>query len=399
MLKLERAAMDRLIRWRHILFFLVITLLAILARKGGMDKFSPDMNIFLIPWFEDVVANGGFRSLSAPVGDYNILYHTLICLFSYVPLGGISPVYLYKMVSILFDFLLALSCGWIVAQEKGETPLGRSFCMAYGIVLMLPTVILNSAIWGQCDSMYTVCCVLSLYWLYHRKYPAAFAMFGFALAWKLQAIFILPVFLYFYISRKDFSLLYLLLSAAVLWASGIPGYLAGQPLTAVFDIYAMQTSEYPELVTNSLSVWYYFFPDGQYMKAAAMMTTLLLLGLFLYWLLNQGGKLKEDSRSFFIVSVWSVWTCLLFLPSMHDRYSYPLDLLLVLLSFLDLRFLKYAAVQLFSSGVFYTGYLYLYIWVTDMPFASNIAAAIASLVSAFLWLHFSVRILPETIER
>ena len=68
MLKLERAAMDRLIRWRHILFFLVITLLAILARKGGMDKFSPDMNIFLIPWFEDVVANGGFRSLSAPSG-------------------------------------------------------------------------------------------------------------------------------------------------------------------------------------------------------------------------------------------------------------------------------------------------------------------------------------------
>ena len=62
-----------------------------------------------------------FRALAQGVGDYNVLYQTLICLFSYIPLGGMSPMYLYKAVSIFFDFLLALVCGYVAAREKGES--------------------------------------------------------------------------------------------------------------------------------------------------------------------------------------------------------------------------------------------------------------------------------------
>ena len=68
MLKLERAVMDRLIRWRHILFFLTITLLAFHARKGGMDRISGDMYYFLLPWFEKIVENGGLLLSEYAIG-------------------------------------------------------------------------------------------------------------------------------------------------------------------------------------------------------------------------------------------------------------------------------------------------------------------------------------------
>lgn len=395
--KLERKFIDTLIKYRHILFFFVITVLAWMARKGGMDYFSPDMNLFLMPWYEEIQQAGGLRGLSQGVGDYNVLYQTLIALFSYIPLGGTSPMYLYKAVSILCDYLLALACGWIVARERGEKLLERSFCLTYGVVLMIPTVILNSSVWGQCDSMYTLACVLSLYWLYKEKYLPSFVMLGIAFGLKLQTVFILPVFLYFYISRRSFSLGWFLVTVAAFWATGIPAYLAGRPLTTVFDIYIYQTGEYPQMIQNALSVWYFFFPNYTYMKPCAVMLTVSIFGAFLYWLLNGGGKLKETPESFFVVCAWSAWTCLLFLPAMHDRYGYLMDALLVLLCCLDRKYLKYAAVQILGSGVVYMGYLYVYKW-PDIPNASPIAAAIASAVSLGMWLHFTFTVLAGCRE-
>ena len=85
--------------------------------------------------------------------------------------------------------------------------------------------------------------------------------------------------------------------------------------------------------------------------------------------MNHGGKLKETPLSFFALAAWSAWTCLLFLPAMHDRYGYLPDALLVLLCFLDSRYVRYAAPQILCSGVVYTGYLYVYMWNEKMPYA------------------------------
>ena len=82
---------------------------------------------------------------------------------------------------------------------------------------------------------------------------------------------------------------------------------------------------------------------------------------------------------------------------MHDRYGYLLDALLVLLSCLDRKYLKYAAVQVLGSGVVYMGYLYVYKWA-NTPNASPIAAAIASAVSIGMWLHFTFNVLSKCRE-
>lgn len=78
------------------------------------------MKGYLVPWF-DYFAERGFRGLSEQVGDYNLLYQTIIALMAQicarVPIGC---VHLYKLISGVFDFLLALAGASFVADACGE---------------------------------------------------------------------------------------------------------------------------------------------------------------------------------------------------------------------------------------------------------------------------------------
>ena len=206
MLKAERKWIDWMIRQKNILLFLIVTCLAILARVGGLSFVSADMNDYLLPWAEQFRANSGFSAMRTQIGDYNFLYQAIIILICRLP--G-SMVHLYKYISIFFDFLLAISCAALIRKEKGGAAFCPAFVTTYAVVLFLPTVILNSAVWGQCDVIYTVACIFALAALYRRSYAASFIALGLAFALKLQTVFILPVYLYFYICRKDFSLLFL----------------------------------------------------------------------------------------------------------------------------------------------------------------------------------------------
>lgn len=57
------------------------------------------------------------------------------------------------------------------------------------------------------------------------------------------------------------------------------------------------------------------------------------------------------------ISIFIEWTCIIFLPAMHERYTYVLDLLLVMLAFTDRRYIKYAITALLTSCVAYCALL------------------------------------------
>lgn len=386
LLKSERKLIDWMIKRKDILLFLIVTCMAILARIPGLDYISEDMTDHLLPWAEQFRANPGFSAMRSQIGDYNILYQTLIVLICRLP--G-SMVYLYKYISIFCDFLLAVICGELVRKVKGGTAFCPAFAVTYAIVLFVPTVILNSAVWGQCDAMYTCVCILALAALYRRRYVASFIALGIAFALKLQTIFILPVYLYVYICRKDFSLLHFFISIFTLWVTGIPAYLEGRSLLTVFQIYLNQVNEYPLLVMNSPSIWTLFFPGYAYMRLCALITTVLILGLFLYHLLNHKQVIREDPESYLILAAWCTWTCFLFLPSMHERYSYLSDLLLVLLALLSRKYLPYALVAVCISGITYTNYLQDYTLWRVIPYLTPITAG--------AWFAFTFRILPASL--
>ena len=67
------------------------------------------------------------------------------------------------MVSIIFDYILAISIAVLTKELlKGKKKANDFAVLAYGLILILPTVFINSADWGQCDSIYATFSVISL---------------------------------------------------------------------------------------------------------------------------------------------------------------------------------------------------------------------------------------------
>jgi Gpi18-like mannosyltransferase len=363
MTSLENKFIDAINKHRNVLLLVLLFVLGAAIRWAGRYFVSEDMTYCLMPWFEKIKAAGGLPALSNQVGDYGILYQTLISIMTYLP---IQSVVQYKLLSSLFDIPLALVAAAIYRDvclsDKVVTPETRSRVhmqswLVAAVVWLLPTVMLNSSYWGQCDSLYATCCLATLYLLRRNSFAGAFVMLGLAFACKLQTVFILPIIGVYYLVQKRFSLIWILLSVAVVWLSGIVAFAYGRNLLAPILIYTGQVGHYQEMYMSFPSLWMLVGNDYWSMRWFAILITVAVLAVGLWYCLNHKHNILSNER-FYAVAAWFMWSMLLFLPSMHDRYAYLLDLLLVLLACWDRRFAKYAVITVLISLYYYGIYLF-----------------------------------------
>lgn len=320
---------------KYICYFyaVAITIISILIRYGFKDFESGDMGVFLLPWYHQIEANGGFKALSEQVGDYNILYQTIIAFFTYLPM---NPMYGYKILSCIFDYLLAVVVGYFVydRSEKNKLFFG---VLAYSVVCMSPLVFLNSSCWGQCDSVYTFFCVASLILFTKEKYSWTFILYGIAFCFKFQTIFLLPFYLFVYVVKKSFSILSFLWIPLMMLFSGIPGLLMGRNIKDIFLIYLSQTETYPSMFLNYPSVWRFLISDNgeriaQLLTFPAVLFTMTLLMLLMFIWLKKKVVINEKTAMY--IAFLIVFTCVLFLPAMHERYGFLYEILSIILVFI-----------------------------------------------------------------
>ena len=214
-------------------------------------------------------------------------YQSIIAFLHYLPF---NPVSSYKIVSCIFDYILAISCGFLVIEFKNKNKL-FIFSMVYTSILFLPTVFLNSAFWGQCDSIYSSFIILSLLYLIKNNYTVAFIFLGFGFAFKLQTVFILPVFCFYYFINKKFSLVkMLLIMISSMYVLCIPGFIFGRNLLEPFEIYLFQTT-YENLYRDFPSFWSLVAPSNSYtyslFKTISVLTTIVALAGGLIYILQK----------------------------------------------------------------------------------------------------------------
>ena len=398
MTSIERKLIDFIVNRRHLLFLLFLVLVGAVIRLAGRNYMSPDMLYCLIPWFDQIRDSGGLSALSAQVGDYGLLYQTIISFMTYI---DISPAYQYKMLSVTFDVAMAVMVAVIfrdimlngVSGKGNDCGTDNAYrrrvlyrsCLVAAVVWLLPTVIVNSAYWGQCDSMYTFFCLATLYWLRKDKFILAFVFLGLAFSCKLQTIFFVPFIGTYYLVSKRFSVLNVLISVAVLWLSGTLAFAYGRSLLEPWTIYQNQTLDYNEMFLNFSSFWVILGNDYKALESFAVLLTLfaVLAGAFVCMNNKRFLDAKED---YYAIAAWFVWTMVLFLPSMHDRYAYALDILLVLMGLIHRRYLKYALLSVLISFYHYGFYL-----VEDRYGESIVLAAVYVLA----YLHFSMTLYKQ----
>lgn len=359
MFKIEK----RFLEWveKYILLFCVIgvTLISMIIRYSFREIISNDAYWCLLPWYDVIKENGGIYALGSQVGDYNMLYQFIIAVFTYLP---IEPLSAYKLLSCIFDYLLAAAMGYFVYffSEKDRILKGT---MAYMLVLMSPIVFLNSSYWGQCDAIYTFFCVASLLVFCKEKYPLTFVLYGVAFAFKLQAVFLLPFFLFAYFVKKKFRVLYFGLIPVMMVILSIPGLIMGRSIAEVFTIYLNQTGSYKSITMNYPTFWNLLQSANMdafyiYMKKPAIALTVVVIALLMVaWIVK---KVPMTTRNMIYMAFLLAYTCVLILPSMHERYGYLYEILAILVAFLQIRTLPCLVGMYLASFAIYGKYLFMF---------------------------------------
>ena len=312
---------------RHILAIsaAALTVLSLEIRRRGLPTESMDYQNFLLPWFRELKEGGGFAALGSPVGNYNLPYLSILALLTYLP---VSPLVSIKAVSILFDYVGAAAgvrIAYRLAPDREQAKLLAAG--AWLVLLFHPVVFLNSAYWAQCDFIYVSFLLLCIGSLLEGSYVPAFLWFSCAFAFKLQAVFFLPVLLILYFTNRRHSVLHYLLIPAGMIVLSLPALIAGRSAADIAAIYSDQT-QYKQLISSFPG--FYYLMVGTYYQYAAVGICLCVA------FLGAGGALwifrrkAVQGENLLLLGMWVSSVCIYFLPSMHERYAFLTVVLSVL---------------------------------------------------------------------
>ncbi|WP_152999907.1 hypothetical protein [Sarcina ventriculi] len=318
---------------------------------------SGDYKYFLEGWFNTLKANGGIFAIKYHIGNYTAPYMLILGILTYIP---IKSLYTIKIVSVIFDFIGAFVGARIVYKlcKNKKYKKFLSLC-TYAVILFSPTVILNSAAWGQCDMIYATFVLASLLFLFDKKYTRAFIFLGIAFSFKLQTIFILPLYIILYLKDEDMSILNFFMIPITVFVVNIPAILLGRPIKTLITQYMTQVGQYKELTMNLTNI-YTFIPNYyKVFSTAGIIFTIFIFAMLTMFILSY--KFEMNNKIILQISILSILICNYFLPSMHERYIYIAGILGIIYFFIDRR-KWYIPLGIISISFFcYINYLFDYL--------------------------------------
>mgnify|MGYP000989344913 CR=1 FL=1 len=342
-------------------------IMAVALRSIFFPVESYDMRAFLEPWYDFIVANGQFKAFAFAFYDYSPLY---MYLLSFVTLfEWISKITAIKLISILFDFSAAWAVYKIIKLKSGSS---KRAVFGFIGTLYLPTVFVQSGMWGQCDIIFTSFLLWMMYALLRKKYLRAVVFFSIAFALKAQAMFIGPLGLVLVLNKKIRWHWLLLLPAAYI-LSIIPAWLAGRPILDLLTIYFSQVSVYKRLSLAAPN-FYVFFDYPKYYSTFAISIGLVAAAIIalIYLYLRWRKYPRMSDTGYFLDGITITFLFPFVLPLMHDRYFFIAAMLLFVLAFLDKRFIWPAVLIQVSSMI-----SYFQSWHVLMPLAVAINTILA----------------------
>lgn len=317
MLKIEEKIIDFCKKNYKIIFCVFITILALAVRVKMLNYNKGDYSIFLKPWFDNLKINGGFKALATYEGDYNAPYMTILALLTYLPIDSLFSI---KFISIIFDFTLAISSACLVKSLVSKNK-NEYFIATYSLILFIPSVLLNSSCWGQCDSIYATFVVLSLLFLIKEKNVLSFIMLGLAFSFKLQFIFILPLYIILYITKKKISIFHFLIIPLVNIIMCLPAIIVGKPIIECLTVYFKQTSTYSSsLVMNFPNIYQIFNGNPDMFYTVGELFTIFICAFTLFYILHK--NIKFNKEKILLLGIWFITIITFFLPGMHERYLF-----------------------------------------------------------------------------
>ena len=340
-----------------ILLLVFATVFGCYIRYALRDVVAGDYKMFFEPWVATLrEAGGGFKGLSAEFEyvDYTTPYLLILSFISICPL--FNTLILMKMVSIFFDFVAAIAVGFIVYDMTGKKQSGY---MAYTVMLFVPTIVANSAMWAQCDIIFTSFVMLSLLYMLRDKPRISLIFYGVAFAFKLQTLFIAPLYLLLWVKKK-MKIQHFLWLPIVYFIGIIPSWIAGKNLWELLTVYLFQANGEMDIykLSHKFPNVYQIIGTDSFLREyadAGIYFTLAVLMILLYYIAQKNFVFTKDL--IIRMGMFFVMVVVFFLPHMHERYGILADVLSVIVAFSNP---KKFYVPLIAIGCSFAGYtLYL----------------------------------------
>ena len=337
-------------------YLLISTLALALAfglRAALMNFESGDYTVFLTKWVDYFRTNGGFAGLKSSIGNYNLPYLYFLAAFSH---SGVRDLYLIKLLSIAFDVVLAFGMMKLCGVFTRSAPKRLA---AFLITLLLPTVVINGAMWGQCDSIYVAFAVLALWLVLSDRPAASMVCMALSFGFKLQAVFIMPLYLVLLFAKRVKFWHYFIFPLTYV-IEILPAVIAGRPFMDAFTLYFSQANTVGSgLNYNSPSFYAMLSGNANTAALSALGVAFAFLFVFAIFILSWKKRRMLDNEALMWIALLFVVGIPFILPHMHDRYFFMADVLTLLPAVLCAAYVPMPILTSFASGICYYSYLKL----------------------------------------
>lgn len=368
----------------------VITILKLLFIFMCRSGFSSDVMCFT-SW-SNRVCEVGFSSFYGenifcdyPPGYIFVLYFVglLKNLFN-IDYGSFAGRALLCMPSVIAEFVMTVFLCKTLERKNVKFAFGFSILS----VMLNPLLILNTILWGQIDSFLAMFIVLSLSALREKKFSASAFYFAASVLIKPQALIFSPIYIYEFISSKNFKKILYGFAGFSLPVLALSFLFQGeQNFSWLVWKYASTLGEYNYFTVNAYNVymllglnWKELFGSwGMIVYFAAGFSTVIC---FCYLFKSR------DKKSLFFAGYLLSVSMFMLSVKMHERYALC-GVILLLFAFADS--LDTNRLKMFAAGVILNAFnigLVLYGYVVNGTTSDfRLFGMILSVLNIYLFLY------------
>ena len=310
----------------EIAFWVAICMSVVIRIHLAPQCISGDFTGFVTDWTTAYASKPFWKALGYPITNYYEPYNFFLDIIAHLPFPVWGTV---AFASCLAEYVTAFYIYRIVLLigTNGNIKYTKNMAQIATVsILYLPMAMMNSALWKQCDAIYTCFAVISLYCFLKEKYTESFVVLAISFLFKLQAVFIFPFYIIIYICKQKFSILKFLWVPFLYIVAGIPAVIAQRGIRTTYLTYFKQMQDVPMMSSSSPSIYRFGMRDFNAFGMIAVFITITILMMTACYLYLHREAINVNMM--YYLAGWISLTCFVFLPEMHERYDYmPLILL------------------------------------------------------------------------
>lgn len=343
---MKKSGLDR----TDFLYLAAVTVIGLSIRVILRTVTTMDWEMYWDPWISDL-KEMGFSYLATDRYDYTPTFIYILWVISKLP---INPMTAYKAIHITLDFVAAAIMGKLIWKATGSSLKG---IVSYGLMLIVPTIWANSALWAQCDIIFMTFLLLCFYYLFEEKPCLAMFFYGMAFVFKLQSLFIFPFLVILWVNKKV-QIKHFLWIPALYFLSIVPAWIAGRPLMELINIYMAQGAQDVWSLSIKWPNIYQIIGNQHFLLEYASAGTWLILGILMCILFAMAQKRYRIAKEFIVqMALFFAILTPYFLPHMHERYGCVADMLAIIYAMMNIRRFYLPLIQILVSFNSYMAYL------------------------------------------